>query len=158
MEKVKAVLDTEAPVAESLLVKRVLQSCGLNKVSSKIQAQNEIIFRKLEVKRSEQDGVRFLWKAEQTPDDYTRFRMTGEGVHKRDAKDIPQQETANAVCAVLDEKGPMVKADLLRETAIKLGYNRLGVLVLTAMERGVNWAEKNGRIVVDKADNVKKIT
>lgn len=154
LEKVKAILEIEAPISETLLVKRVLQSCNINRGSSKIHMQNEKVFQRLGVKTTEQDGARFLWRAEQEPDAYVGYRVSGEGIHKRDAKDIPQQETANAICEILEEQPSISKTDLMREAAKRLGYIRTGVLVLTAMERGIDWARKSGRIIVDKADNI----
>ena len=154
LEKVKSVLEVEAPISENLLVKRVLQSCGINRGNSKIHVQNGKAFQKLGVKVSEQDGIRFLWRAEQNPDAYVGYRVSGEGIHKRDAKDIPQQEIANVICEILEEQPGILKTDLMRESAKRLGYIRTGVLVLTAMERGIEWARKSGRILVDKADNI----
>ena len=154
MEKVNSVLEVEAPISENLLVKRVLQSCGINRGNSKIHVQNGKAFQKLGVKVSEQDGIRFLWRAEQNPDAYVGYRVSGEGIHKRDAKDIPQQEIANVICEILEEQPGILKTDLMRESAKRLGYIRTGVLVLTAMERGIEWARKSGRILVDKADNI----
>lgn len=56
------------------------------------------------------------------------------------------QEVANAVYAVLYEQVSMAKEDLLRETARKLGYTRMGGNVLSAMESGIQFAQSQGGI------------
>ena len=48
----------------------------------------------------------------------------------------------------------MDKAELLPVAARLMGYQRLGVQVLSAMERGVAWAKMAGRITINKADVV----
>ena len=59
---------------------------------------------------------------------------------------MPVQEIANAVYTVLLEQISMTRDDLIRETARKLGYTRLGGNVTAAMEAGVIFAEDRGRI------------
>ncbi len=154
LERIHTAVEIEAPVSEALLTKRVLESCGILRGSGKVRTRNNALYRKLGLSVTQQEGGRILWRAGQIPDDYTGFRRTGEGLHKREAKDVPQQEAANGVCAVLEGTEGMDKAELLKETGKMLGYSRLGVSVLAAMERGVEYAQRQGRIQVDKADFV----
>lgn len=151
-EKIKLVMKTEAPVSESLLMKRVLQSCGIPRGSGRIYTHSMELYRSLGIRITEQEGGRFLWREDQDPDNYSGFRVTGEGANRREARDIPQQEAANGVCAILEEQIGMPKADLLREAVKRFGYMRAGAQALASMERGVEWAVKSGRITVDKAD------
>ena len=145
-EKIRMVIDGEAPVSAGLLTRRVVQSCGIARAGSRIQAHLDGILADLAPKTSHQDGVTFYWREDQDPDSYAAFRVSGDGEQKRDVRDVPVQEVANAVYTVLLEQISMVREDLIRETAKKLGYTRLGGNVTAAMEAGLQWAEDAGCI------------
>ena len=145
-KKIQMVLDVEAPVSAPVLIKRVVQSYSIARVGSRIQGHMDTILQKMKLKSTNQGGAVFYWKEEQNPDAYVGFRTNGEGDHHRDVRDVPVQEVANAVYAVLYEQVSMAKEDLLRETARKLGYTRMGGNVLSAMESGIQFAQSQGGI------------
>lgn len=98
-----------------------------------------------------QDEERFFWKPTQNPRTYMEFRTNGEGDSKRDAKEIPVQEAANAVCRALEEQFSLPQEDLIRAAANLMGINRIGSAVSALFLGGIVWAEKVGRI--SKSDN-----
>ena len=93
-----------------------------------------------------QQGERFYWPPKQDPDQYQEYRIAGEGNDKRDARDLPEQEVANAAAAVLHSQVGLPEEDLIRETARLLGYTRLGAYVHTAMRSGIAYGERKGRL------------
>lgn len=72
-------------------------------------------------------------------DTFVGYRVSGDGDHRRDVRDVPAQEIANAIYTVLYEQVSMGQDDLLRETANKLGYTRLGNNVLSALAMGIHY-------------------
>lgn len=104
------------------------------------------ILRKMNPKATKQDDAVFYWRPDQDPDAYVGFRVSGDGESRRDVRDIPVQETANAIYTVLYEQGSMAQEDLLRESAKMLGYTRLGGNVLSQMALGIPYAESQGGI------------
>lgn len=144
--KIALVLQTEAPVSGSVLIKRVVQSYGIARSGSRIQGHMDSILRKMRLNATTQEGTVFYWRADQQPDAYLGFRVSGEGSSRRDARDVPVQEAANAVYCVLYEQVSMGQEDLLRETAKKLGYTRLGGNVLSALAAGIRYAQSQGGI------------
>ena len=144
--KISLVVQTEAPLSLSMLTKRVVQSYGIARAGSRIQAHMNAILRYMNLKSTRQEDTVFYWMADQDPDAYIGFRASGEGENHRDVRDVPVQEVANAVCAVLYEQISMGQEDLLRETAKKLGYTRLGGNVLSVLALGIQYAQKCGRI------------
>lgn len=104
------------------------------------------ILRKMSPKTTQQDNVVFYWKQDQNPDAYVGFRVSGDGENRRDVRDIPVQEVANAIYTVLYEQVSMAQEDLLRETAKMLGYTRLGGNVLSQLALGIQYAEGQGGI------------
>lgn len=146
-QKIKQVLAVEAPISGGQLFKRVVQSCGISRTGSRIQSHLSAVLAKMSVQATTQgDGV-FYWNKNQFPETYTFFRTNGEEENRRDAKDVPVQETANAVYTVLYEQVSMAQEDLLRETAKKLGYTRLGGNVLETLADGIQYAEQQGGII-----------
>lgn len=146
--KVELVIKTEAPLSLSLLTKRVVQSYGITRAGSRIQGHFNTILRKMDLRVTTQEDVVFYWSKDQDPEDYVGFRICGDGENRRDVRDVPVQEVANAVYTVLYEQGSMGQEDLLRETAKKLGYTRLGGNVLSVLALGIRYAQNQGGITV----------
>ena len=144
--KIEMVIAAEAPVSLSMLTKRVVQSYGIARAGSRIQGHMNTILRKMNPQNTAQAGVVFYWRKDQNPDAYAGFRVSGEGENRRDVRDVPVQEVANAIYTVLYEQVSMGQEDLLRETANKLGYTRLGNNVLSALALGIQYAQEQGGI------------
>ncbi len=146
--KISLVINAEAPVSQATLIRRVVQSYGIARAGSRIQGHMGTILRKMNPKATKQEDVVFYWKQEQNPDAYVGFRVSGDGENRRDVRDVPVQEVANAIYAVLYEQVSMAQEDLLRETAKKLGYTRLGGNVLSQLVLGIRYAEGQGGITL----------
>jgi hypothetical protein len=147
---IQAVLKTEAPISESLLTRRVVQSFGISRAGSRIQQRTAEILQSIPLTCTRQADQNFYWTASQNPDTYPGFRTSVSGV--RDAGDIPVQELANAVCGILKKQIAMPKDELVRETANLLGYSRLGTNVISAINTGIEYAVKKGRITEQTND------
>lgn len=148
-KKIRAVLAEEAPISEQLLIKRVLQSCGIARIGARLEKYTVALLQNMGLKYSLYGETTFYWLDHQDPESYSQFRTSGEGDNKRNAKDIPPQEVANAIKQVLEEQIGLPKEDLWRETAKKMGYGRMGNLVIEAMSEGFAYALKNGDILQD---------
>ena len=144
--KLADVIRTEAPVSIPLLTRRVIQSCGITRAGSRIQAHLEGILSAMKCRLTRQEELTFLWRQDQDPEVYPLFRVSGTGDSRREIRDIPVQEAANAVCAVLHEQLSMTREDLIRETASLLGYTRLGSNVTAVMNQAIEYALQGGFI------------
>jgi hypothetical protein len=144
--KIQLVIEAEAPISLSMLTKRVVQSYGITRAGSRIQGHLNTILRKMKLNTTTQGDATFYWKNDQTPDAFVGYRVSGDGDHRRDVRDVPVQEIANAIYTVLYEQVSMGQDDLLRETANKLGYTRLGNNVLSALAMGIQYAQSQGGI------------
>jgi hypothetical protein len=92
------------------------------------------------------DNQRFFWTSEQKADEYENFRASGEDEAKRDARDVPIQEAANAVCYILYSQISLLTEDLIRESAKIMGYTRLGSVVSQVFNNAIDYAKSQGRI------------
>ena len=144
--KIEAVIKAEAPVSLAVLTKRVVQSYGITRVGSRIQGHVSSILRRMGLSSTAQDDTLIYWADHQIPNTYAGFRVTGEGENRREIRDVPVQEIANALCTVLYEQISMEQEDLLRETANKLGYTRLGSNVTSALDAGIAYARKHSLV------------
>ena len=144
--KLELVIAAEAPISLSMLTKRVVQSYGIARAGSRIQSHLNTILWKMNLKTTTQEDVVFYWRKDQNPNAYVGFRVSGEEENRRDVRDVPVQEVANAIYTVLYEQVSMGQEDLLRETAKKLGYTRLGGNVLSALALGIQYAQAQGGI------------
>lgn len=136
------ILTQEAPIRETLLIRRIAQSFGFSRAGSRIQAYLARVISRARLSFTLQRGERFYWTREQDPDHYTEYRVAGTGMDKRDAADLPLQEIANAAAAILRSQIGLPREDLMRETAHLLGYTRLGTLVYNAMDAGIVYGEQ----------------
>ncbi len=152
-KRITTVINAEAPISESLLIKRVVQSCGISRAGSRIQNHMSDILIKMSLKSDEASHMRFYWREDQDPNTYLGFRVSADGENRRDVREVAVQETANALYTVLYEQISMGQDDLLRETAKKLGYTRLGGNVLSVLEEGIRYAERKGGIALSAGGN-----
>jgi very-short-patch-repair endonuclease len=144
--KVATVINCEAPISEGMLTRRVVQSFGIARSGSRIQARMDGIYPSMGLKYTIQSGQKFYWKNDQNPDEYSDFRACGQDLNKRDAKDVPIQEAVNAICFVLYEQISLSQEDLVREAAKLLGYTRLGSIVVASFRTAIHYAHEKLRI------------
>ncbi len=144
--KLTMVLAQEAPISEGLLLRRVLQSYGVTRCGTRLQAHIQGILGSMDLLTTTYEGRVFYWNPDQDPAEYTQFRISDAEENRRDAKDLPIQEAANALCHVLSEQIGMAREDLIREAAKLLGYARLGANMTAAFASALEYAETKGRI------------
>ena len=144
--RVMEVLEAEGPICESLLTRRVVQSFAITRAGSRIQQYMAEIYRSLNLTATVQGGDKVYWKPGQDPETYAEFRAGGEGENRRDAKEIPVQEAANAVCLALEEQFSLPEEDLVRAAANLMGMTRIGTGVNALFQGGISLASRGQRI------------
>ena len=153
LEKICAVVEKEAPVCEPLLTRRVVQSFGIARAGSRIQNRMTQILNNAELNRTQSDGQLVFWKTGQDPESYTGFRASSGEKTKREARDVPVLEAANAICQVLYDQISLPEDDLIREAARMMGYNRLGSVVTELFRKAILCAKGQGRIEIASNGN-----
>jgi hypothetical protein len=149
-QRFESVIAIEAPISESLLIHRVLQSYGIARAGRRIQAWSRVILNTVTCQVTKQGNQTFYWRTDQEPAMYIGYRVSiGDGDSRRAAIDVPEEEVANAACEVLEEQIGLPKEDLIKETAKKFGYQRNGPMVAEVMKNGIEYARISGRIRFD---------
>jgi len=142
----ETILAEEAPILESLLIRRALKNLGIGRVGARLQSRSLEILAQLALVSTGVGGQKTYWSNENRPENYWSFRESGTEEHRREAKDLPEQETANAVVYVLSEQLGQPRGDLIREVGKLLGYSRAGNVVDAAVSLGIAFALNAGRI------------
>ena len=152
-KKIETVIAAEAPISKGLLVRRVVQSYGITRAGSRIQSHMDGILKGMSLLTTTLDDQVFYWRADQDPAAYPIFRVSDSEETRRDPKDIPVQEAANAVTQVLADQISMVSDDLIRESAKLLGFSRLGTAVTPLMTTAITYAAAKGTIATGQNGN-----
>lgn len=149
------ILQTEAPISQNLLCKRVLAAWGITRMGARISTHFDGIYGPMGIISTRNGQQTFFWNNGQQPNSYALYRVPLNDAQKRDADDLPPQEIANAVREILKNQISLAKADLVRETAKLFGYARIGTNVELVMQAGIAMAIelgyaalKDGRVVV----------
>lgn len=145
-EKVQRVIMKEAPICESLLIRRVVQSFGIMRAGSRIQNRMTQILSSAGFACVVSDDQCVFWRTKQEPELYSGFRASGAENAKREARDVPVREASNAICRVLYEQISLLEDDLIREAARLMGYTRSGSIVTELFHKAILCAKRQGRI------------
>ena len=152
-KKIEAVIAAEAPVSKNLLIRRVLQSYGITRAGSRIQSHMDAILDDMSLLSTSLDNQVFYWQADQDPVAYTEFRAADREENRREPRDIPVQEAANAVAQVLADQISMTGEDLIRESAKLLGFSRVGSALTPLMTAAITYAATHGAIATGPNGN-----
>ena len=140
-KRIVAVIKEEAPITEWLLIKRVINSFGIQKAGVHIRTKMFDVLDNMKLKIEEEYDQQIYWRSSQVPQNYRIYRtFTNDDESHRDVTNVPIIEISNAIAETLEENERMDYESLVRETACKLGYTRLGKNVTQAMKRGVQMA------------------
>lgn len=154
------VIEVEAPISKNLLCKRILAAWGISRAGTRISAQFEILFKRLNLEQTGDGANKIFWKAGQTADNYAVYRVHKNELYKRDADDLPPEEVANAIRELLINQVSLPKNELVRESAKIFGFSRIGNNVELSMHKGITAAitkgyarEEDNRIIFNETLN-----
>ncbi len=150
LAQIEQVLQTEAPVSKNLLSKRVLNAWGISRNGARINAYFEILFAEVNMQQVTHRQAVFCWRSEQQPSSYSIYRSAKKDAEKREADDLPPEETANAARQVLKAQIALSKDDLVRETAKLFHFSKVGNNVDAAMRKGIQLLIDNGEAKEEK--------
>lgn len=145
VSQLKEVIDAEAPISRSLLCKRIMAAWMISRFSNKLDRYFDVLFSQLTCYQTMHDGAVFFWKDEEQKKSYTYYRINSG----RDAVDLPPEEIANAVVAVVKEQIGLPVKDAIRIVAQLFGFSRSGTNVEAAMQRGIDEAVAQKRVKLE---------
>ncbi len=138
---VKDILEVEAPLAEDLLLKRMVRSFGREKVTSVVKrefAQKMRFCQRLGITR--RNGFLYLDDGKEI-----QFRRPGDIV--REVKHIAPEELAAGMLEILRQNGSADKSGLYHALAEQCGVTRVGRAINEAMDEALDLLRD--RVVID---------
>lgn len=146
VERMKKVIDAEAPVEKQRLFNTVRGSFGIKRSGKDIQAHNDWLFgRNINAKQTEFNGSVFVWRADQNPDTYDIFRPTDEKSN-RQITEYPFEELKAAIKCAISSAGKLSLEELIEATMRTLGYKRKTSRVREVIGAAVERAADEGAI------------
>ncbi|MDH0525026.1 DUF3320 domain-containing protein, partial [Achromobacter xylosoxidans] len=122
--ELRQVIETEGPLPESVLHRRVARAWGLERTGARIVER----LRQLtpaDSGRTREGEVTFLWPAGARPAAWADFRGAGEDeASRRRVDDVCLEELANGVLRVLATTGNAPRADVIKSVCRLLGLSR----------------------------------
>lgn len=158
----KNILATEAPISKRALYRKIIGAFGISRLGSRLEAVLETAMLRVEKKETVENGVVFFWLMEQDADNYQGYRVDNSTENqiavaqqlrlnvKRSMDDVASVEIVNALMEVIKEQISLPKEDLVRETAKKFGYTRLGTIIDSSISYSINVAMGKNLIAVNE--------
>lgn len=148
---INTILIQEAPISQKALMKKVLACFGISRGGSRVESIFLSALSRVDKKQTQEEDRIFLWKPEQNPKEYSIYRVENQNGNKRSMEDIPTEEIQAAMLEVLTEQIGLSEIDLIRETAKKFEFTRLGNVIDTTVRYTIKRAIGNG--IIGRLDN-----
>ena len=136
-DSIAKIVAVEGPISQPALIRTLINTTSLGRASKQITEHLDKLVAAADVKITRQSGVRFLWNQGTDPTEYVTYRIR----EQRNPDDICKYELKNAVCYLIQENGPMTKAEITKEMIPMFGYSRSS----KKLEDGANDAIKAAR-------------
>ena len=89
-KRIKRIIEQEAPITEWLLIKRLINSFGIQKAGTHIRKKMFDILDDMELNKNEEYDKTIYWKDSQRPTRYKRYRLPGGNEESaRDVNNVP---------------------------------------------------------------------
>lgn len=119
-DAISKIVEVEGPISQPALIRTLINTTSLGRASKQITEHLDKLVAAADVKITRQSGVRFLWNQGTDPTEYVTYRIR----EQRTPEDICKYELKNAVCYLIQENGPMTKAEITKAMVEMFGYNR----------------------------------
>ena len=123
------IIANEAPISRKLLMKKILGAWSITRGGSRVDIIFADILKTIPKKITADEDRVFIWTKEQDPETYSIYRVEDEDSEQRDIDEIVSEEIRNAVKEVLCQQISLSESDLIKETAKKFGYSRIGGVI-----------------------------
>ena len=148
---VSEIIEMEAPISRKLLMRKVLNAWGISRGGARVERIFSSAVDKIEKKTTNDEDRVFFWKEDQIPEAYSIYRVEDEEGNKRTMEDVPSEEILNAIFEVLKEQISLSEIDLVRETAKKFAFSRLGNVIESSVRCAIGIGINKG--VLSRLDN-----
>ena len=133
-EQIQKMMETEQPITNTLIYKRIVQLWKQSRNTPRIQAMIDHILEKFYTDPYSCNGTKTYWISEADFLHYEGYRVNSN----RDVLDIPIIEMMNAMTYVVEQQISIPKEDCKRITSQILGFSHLGSNIDMATEKALS--------------------
>lgn len=145
-QQITRIIENEGPIKEDLLIRRVANEWGFNRVAAKIkQTVRDCLPDHLAKTSNGKEQV--YWPEALQPSDYSVYRIADQETRK--LEDTPLIEIGNAALEVLDKYISFPAEDLAKEVAKHFGFTRITKKNTQLCEVGIQDLLLKQRIVLE---------
>ena len=141
----REIVQTEGPVYESVMRKRITKAWGFARAGGSISAVLKECLPSKSVRTSCSDEIVY-WPKDVDPGEYRGYRVAADKDGKRAIDEIPPEELANAMYEVLVDFASCDKDVLFRETIRLFGLNTLTAKARQYLGYAFDILMKSGRV------------
>ncbi len=144
-QQIEEIIQTEGPIYESMLKKRITKAWGFTRAGGSI---TDILRKCLpdDLIMTEFADKRVFWPRNVFPAKYRDYRVGTDRDSKRAIDEIPPEELANAMYEILVDFTSCDREVLFRETIRLFGFNKLTEKAQQFLEYAIDVLQKSGRI------------
>jgi hypothetical protein len=142
VERLKEVLEHEAPIHCDLLATKVMSAWSWQRLRQRARERFDLLLQRAETKGLVQLRGPFAWRPGQRVEHY---RLADEEGAIRSIDYVPPEEAAVAAAWLLDQNLSLESGELVRETARLLGYERVRGQVEAAVRVALDILVRSGR-------------
>ena len=144
-QQIEEIIQTEGPIYETLLKKRITNACGFTRAGGSII---DILRQCLpdDLTMTEYAEKRVFWPRNVFPANYRDYRVGTDRDSKRAIDEIPPEELANAMYEILVDFTSCDRDVLFRETLRLFGLNALTAKARQYLDCALAVLQKAGRV------------
>ncbi|MGR9580507.1 DUF3320 domain-containing protein [Pandoraea sputorum] len=143
------VIQTEGPVSQAVVFKRVTRAWGLSRVGSRIEAHLSALVPR-HLARTNDTGVTFYWPEHANPSTWEGVRVPGvDAEARRSIDEIALEELGNAAVYVLAQQGSTSQDGLAKAVCRLLGVARTTAEAGARISRALVHGRLQAMVIVD---------
>jgi len=144
-ECILRIVETEEPIKEGLLYRRVASAFGFARAGDNIRqiVKDLLLFLKIPYTKLSPSGELVYWKSADNIERYDSFRTRGDRI----IIDVPYDELINAALYVLASDIAIPKDDLVKAVSNLYEFQRIGPKLSEYIEEAIDVAVKKGMIL-----------
>ncbi len=144
--QIREILINESPISYTLIRRRITDAWGI-RASARVDSYLAILLGETRGTARADGDTTFYWSLGQVPDEYHIHRPPANPKERRDSSDIPTEELAAAITAVVEEQLSLSREDALRLAARLFGYMKPNGAMDTRMNAALVYAVSRNAII-----------
>jgi hypothetical protein len=127
-QDIEEIVRVEGPICLTLLTRRLGEKYDFNRLTkTKLARVEQVVkFADVRVDKDRKEEEILLWPVDLTPETFKKYRPNTEANNERGADEIPIEEFKNCVHSIMLNAIQIDRAELLRQTSRKFGFQRTG--------------------------------